>query len=51
MTDEEYDRALSELDRVFNDPEVAIEPDRIWSLLANVVLGARCAQAVGSGQA
>lgn len=36
MTDAEYDRKLDELDRLLNDPEVRMEPTRIWSLLAEI---------------
>jgi hypothetical protein len=32
----EYCRKLDELDRLLNDPDVPMEPDRIWSLLADV---------------
>ncbi|HTC08515.1 MAG TPA: peptide chain release factor 1 [Acetobacteraceae bacterium] len=34
MTDVEYTRMLDELDRLLNDPDVPIEPSRVWSLLA-----------------
>lgn len=36
MTDADYGRKLDELDRLLNDPDVPMEPDRIWSLLADV---------------
>ncbi len=36
MTDTEIDAKLAELDRLLNDPEVRIDPDRVWSLLAQV---------------
>ncbi|HVB69209.1 MAG TPA: peptide chain release factor 1 [Acetobacteraceae bacterium] len=36
MTDAEYGRKLDELDRLINDPEVPIQPDRVWSLLAEI---------------
>jgi len=36
MTDAEYHRKLDELDRLLNDPDVPMQPDRIWSLLADV---------------
>jgi hypothetical protein len=32
----EYSRKLDELDRLLNDPDVPMQPDRIWSLLADV---------------
>ena len=59
MTDEDYDRKLDELDRLLNDPDVSMQPARIWSLLAelsvrdgatpvacNDTLGSRSFQAV-----
>jgi hypothetical protein len=36
MSTVEYSRKLDELDRLLNDPDVPIQPDRIWSLLADV---------------
>jgi hypothetical protein len=36
MTDTEYTRMLDELDRLLNDPDVPIEPARVWSLLAEL---------------
>jgi hypothetical protein len=36
MTEAEYARKLNELDRLLNDPDVPIEPSRIWSLLAEI---------------
>lgn len=36
MTDVEYTRMLDELDRLLNDPDVPIEPGRVWSLLAEL---------------
>ena len=36
MTETDYARKLDELDRILNDPEVPMEPDRVWSLLAEV---------------
>ncbi len=36
MTSAEYARKLDELDRLLNDPDVPMQPDRIWSLLADV---------------
>jgi hypothetical protein len=32
----EYDEKLDELDHLLNDPEVALEPGRVWSLLAEL---------------
>jgi hypothetical protein len=36
MSVTEYRRKLDELDRLLNDPDVPMQPDRIWSLLADV---------------
>lgn len=36
MSNSEYARKLDELDRLLNDPDVPMQPDRIWSLLADV---------------
>ena len=36
MSAAEYDRKLDELDRLLNDPDVPMQPERIWSLLADV---------------
>jgi hypothetical protein len=36
MTASEYAYKVKELDRLLNDPEVRLDPDRVWSLLADV---------------
>ena len=36
MSAAEYSRKLDELDRLLNDPDVPMQPDRVWSLLAEV---------------
>ena len=36
MTDAEYSRKLDELDRLLNDPDVPMEPAKVWSLLAEI---------------
>ncbi|HTR17032.1 MAG TPA: peptide chain release factor 1 [Acetobacteraceae bacterium] len=36
MTETDYQYKLAELDRLLNDPDVPMEPTRIWSLLAEV---------------
>jgi hypothetical protein len=36
MTERDYTSKLEELDRLLNDPEVAMEPSKVWSLLAEV---------------
>jgi hypothetical protein len=36
MTETDYVRKLDELDQLLNDPDVPMEPDRVWSLLAEI---------------
>ncbi len=36
MTDNEYARKVDELDRLLNDPDVTMQPARVWSLLAEL---------------
>ncbi|WP_158928212.1 peptide chain release factor 1 [Acidisphaera sp. S103] len=36
MSTAEYCHKLDELERLLNDPDVPMQPDRIWSLLADV---------------
>jgi hypothetical protein len=36
MDDADYTRKLDELDRLLNDPEVPMQPDRVWCLLAEI---------------
>jgi hypothetical protein len=36
MTEDEYARKLEELDRLLNDPDVPMDPGRVWSLLAEL---------------
>jgi hypothetical protein len=36
MTELDYDSKLKELDQILNDPDVTMEPNRVWSLLAEV---------------
>jgi hypothetical protein len=36
MTDHEYARRLAELDRLLNDPDVPMDPSRVWALLADL---------------
>ena len=31
-----YEAKLDELDRLLNDPDVPMQPDRVWSLLAEI---------------
>lgn len=50
MTETEYARKLDELDRLLNDPEVPMEPSKVWSLLAEIVQRDRVAVRNGPGQ-
>ena len=36
LSESEYNARLDELDRILNDPEVPMEPARVWSLLAEI---------------
>lgn len=36
MTERDIEAKLAELDRLLNDPEVQMDPHKIWSLLAEV---------------
>jgi len=36
LSESEYDARVDELDRILNDPEVPMEPARVWSLLAEI---------------
>jgi hypothetical protein len=36
MTDADYALKLDELDRLLNDPDVPMEPAKVWSLLAEI---------------
>jgi len=36
MTQQDFDRKLDELDSILNDPDVRLEPSRVWMLLAEV---------------
>jgi hypothetical protein len=51
MTDAEYARKLDELDRLLNDPDVPMEPEKVWSLLAEIAQrdGIAARDAVGPG--
>ena len=35
-TERDYERKLDELDHLLNDPDVPMEPARVWSLLAEI---------------
>jgi len=36
MTEREFQAKLAELDRLLNDPEIRMDPDRVWALLAEI---------------
>ncbi len=36
MTNTEYGRKLDELEQLLNDPDVPMEPAKVWSLLAEI---------------
>jgi hypothetical protein len=36
MTDDDHMRKLEELERILNDPDVSLDPARVWALLAEV---------------
>ena len=35
-TERDFEAKLAELDRLLNDPEVRMDPDRVWALLAEI---------------
>jgi hypothetical protein len=43
MTEREFDQKLAALDRLLNDPEARMEPDLVWSLLADIARADRVA--------
>jgi hypothetical protein len=36
IEDADYERKVEEVDRLLNDPDVPMEPARVWSLLAEI---------------
>jgi hypothetical protein len=36
MSDVEYERKLDELDHLLNDSDAPMQPDRVWTLLAEI---------------
>lgn len=36
MTEREFQAKLAELDRLLNDPEIRMDPHRVWALLAEI---------------
>jgi hypothetical protein len=47
MTERDYTSKLEELDRLLNDPDTAMEPSRVWMLLAEVSQHDTAGEAVG----
>jgi hypothetical protein len=47
MTETEYSHKLAELERLLNDPDVQMEPARVWSLLAEIAAREKAAAASG----
>lgn len=33
---DDFEAKLAELERLLNDPEVRMDPDRVWSILAEI---------------
>ncbi len=44
MTEAEFDAKLAEVDRLLNDPEVRLDPERVWTLLAELSSAAAAPQ-------
>ena len=40
MSEAEIERRMAELDRLLNDPDVRMDADRVWTLLAEITRGA-----------
>ncbi len=36
MSDPDYEQKLDELDHLLNDSDAPIQPDRVWTLLAEI---------------
>ncbi|MBR0681211.1 cell division protein ZapD [Roseomonas eburnea] len=41
MSTADLERRMTELDRLLNDPEVRMDADRVWTLLAEISRAAR----------
>jgi hypothetical protein len=50
MSETEYARKLDELDRLLNDPDVPMEPARVWNLLAELSSKDRDGAVRGAGE-
>ena len=48
MTEAEYRRKLTEVDRLLNDPEHWLDPNQVWSLLADIAAYAACSGAAAA---
>jgi len=40
MSEAEIERRMAELDRLLNDPETRMDPERVWTILAELSRGA-----------
>jgi hypothetical protein len=40
MTDSDFERKQAEIDRLLNDPETPMRPERIWALLEDLARAA-----------
>ena len=40
MSEAEIERRMAELDRLLNDPETRMDPERVWAILAELSRGA-----------
>jgi hypothetical protein len=47
MTEIEHARKLAELERLLNDPDVTMEPARVWSLLAEISANEKAMEQAG----
>ncbi len=45
MSEVEYARKLDEMERLLNDPEVRLDADRVWSLMAEIAAADRAVSA------
>jgi hypothetical protein len=48
MTETEYSLKIEELDRLLNDPDVPMQPARIWALLDEVADHGRMPEAMAA---
>jgi hypothetical protein len=51
MTEREFESKLAELDRLLNDPEIRMDPHRVWALLAELSSKARMPSGPAMGTA